>query len=555
MKTRRILSLLLALTMVLTLFTACGEKAPVEEEEDYEEEEITSVSFPLEEPFEIEIMFSGNTDWNTYLPRCSYYQKLVAETNVTVKPVNLGDEPMNALNAKLASGDYGDVIMGGILNDTTVSELAYAGWLLPLEDYLTDAELMPNYVNRGLADVPGAVGVATLPDGHVYSVPRIDNEMVMYMSMPLVINVNWMAQAGLDNVDTIEKFEQYLTYVRDNDVNGNGNPNDEIPLLVGGNSSIHSNSNIQALLQWWDLPTKDSALDSYCTVKDGVVTLVPTTEAYKDAINTLNRWFEEGLIWSECYTANKETFSGRLDSETAIWGAALTRSIPMTREYAKDQLRVVAPPKVEGYDCRLYINPGVLGYKNTFSVTNNCENPEIVMAWLDYMYSEENSVAYLYNLADDEPARYQMVDGKINTEVVAMTEEEYEWITENNPTLAELFGATCYMRTSDMYRNLLPMSDTFAMLWDAYENIYKDYWNDEMWPRPYFTQEASEEVGFLQADIFALINDYEAKWVTGVSDINEDWDTYMAQMEAVNYQRLVELQQEAYDVFLAATAE
>ena len=147
MKFRKILSLLLALLMLATLFVGCGEKASVEEQED--ETELTGeVVFPLEEPHTIDIMFKGSYDFEANLEKSTYYNDLVEKTNVRINPINLGDEPMTTLNAMLSAGNEGDVIFGGVLNDSQLMELAYGGHLLAIEDYIKNPGLMPNYHTR-----------------------------------------------------------------------------------------------------------------------------------------------------------------------------------------------------------------------------------------------------------------------------------------------------------------------------------------------------------------------------------------------------------------------
>jgi len=560
----KLLVLVLALVMVLSVFAGCDTTKPTEpnNESKPNTQETTGnkettppedegITFPLAEPYTIDIMFKGSDDIAGNLAKSTYYKKLCQDTNVFINPIMLGDDPIGSLNAKLVAKEYGHAIYGGILNDTNVGELAYGEWLLPLEGYLTDADLMPNYVNRVLGDVPGVVGFATLPDGHCYAVPRVDNNMVTYLSMPLIVNTNWMEQAGLSDVATIEKFEQYLKYVKENDVNGNDNPNDEIPLLVVGNSKLDSNSNIQALFQWWGMPTKDATNDSYAFVKDGKVELVPVTQGYKDAINTISKWYKEGWLWSECYTTNKETYSARLNSETPIWGAALTRKMPTQHAYANEQLAFVAPPAIEGYEARIYVNPGVFGTKNCFSLTNKCseEDAKIIMAWLDTFYSQEGTLGYIWNMETDETPRYEVKDGKLTW--TTLTVEQDEQLKKDNPAMADILGgAYIYTRTSDMYQNLFPVDATNQALWDTYNNIYKDYWNNEIWPRPTFTEEATEDVAFYQTDVYAIINEYEAKWVTGASDINADWDAYITKMEKAGSKELTKLLQEAYDIYL-----
>ena len=85
----------------------------------------------------------------------------------------------------------------------------------------------------------------------------------------------------------------------------------------------------------------------------------------------------------------------------------------------------------------------------------------------------------------------------------------------------------------------------------AYD-VYKDYLNDEIWPRPYFGSDVSTRLGELRTDIFSLVNQKKADWITGNSDINAEWDAYCASLEKMGVAELVELMQGAYDNYKAA---
>lgn len=549
-KFTRTLAMLLALVMALSVFAACGGENT--EETKGNTVTVEPVSFPLAEPYYIDIMFKGDMDWAD-LEQSTWYKKLCEETNVYINPINLGSEPMTTLNALLNSKKYGEVIFDGVLNDTTLTELAYGGFLLPIEDFLTNEQIMPNYVNRGLANLPQALAVATLPDGHVYSVARIDTLAAAQLESPLHMNADWLAQANMEAPTTLEEFEQALIYFRDHDMNGNGDTTDEIPLLLStsaGNPYAH----VQALLGFWGMPTKDSALDSYCYIENGVVKIVPYTETYKEAIKTIRRWYQEGLIWSECFTSNTESFNSRLNSDTAIWGACPVMSYSTSKEWSEDMITIKYPAP-EGYTPRAYINCGVNGYKNTFTLTNNCENPSVVMAWLDKLYSQEAQAYTYYGLPNDEelgmPNKYDVIDGQYV--FYELTEEESKEWEEKNTSLSKYIGASIYMRTDEDYAcNAVVTAGGMQQRIDSY-NIYKDIINTEIWPRPYYTEEVSNQIGLLRTDVYAIIQQYEVKWITDKdADIDADWEAYKAALKTAGVEDLEKLLQQSYDLYLDA---
>ncbi len=578
MHLRRIVCLVLAVLMLTVAFAGCAKTTTAEESKEQtteptppaatekeeekpaeqtpeQVEDTTGVTFPLAEPYTIKMMFKGNADYDL-LEKNEFYKQLCEETNVYIEWINLGDEPMTTLNAMLAAGTEGDVIFGGVLNDSTLTELAYGGFLLPIEEYITDENIMPNYVTRGLAEVPSAVGNMTLPDGHIYSVARFDSNPAAYLESPLYVNKDWIAQAGLDNVDTIEKFEEYLIYVRDHDMNGDGNPNDEVPMLLA-TSSANPYATIQAMLGWWGMPTKDSALDSYVVVTDGKVELAPTMDAYKEAISTISRWYQEGLIWSELYTANKDSFNARLDNDVACWGATMVQKPTPSTTYYKD-LECVLYPSIEGYTPRAYYNCGFNGYKNTFTLTKKCEKPEVVLAWLDKFYSLQGTRDCLYGPVSTWTEgtaypRYEIdAEGKITE--FSLDKEQAEYNNTNYPTFYSMWGSYIFLRSAEDYNTgAIGINEATQKLRDAY-GLYQDICNKEIWPRPYYTSEDSEQIAFLRTDVFGIITEYEAQWVTGQADINADWDSFQSQLTAAGADQLVQLLQNAYDNYLAANS-
>ncbi len=546
-KFTKLMSLFLAALMLLATLTGCAGS----EDKKKHESNVPEVKFPLEEPYTLRVMVKGVVSQDE-LEKSSYYQKLVQDTNVKLEIIPLGDEPTTTLNAMLSAGTYGDVIIG-VLNDSLLTDLAYGNFLIPIEDYIQDADLMPNYNTRGLPEIPEAINTMTLPNGHIYSVARIDANKAGNLESPLVVNKEWVKKSGAD-LSTIEGFTEYLRYVRDNDMNGDGNANDEVPLLIA-TSAASPYATVQACLGMWGLATKDSALDSYCVVKKGKVSLAPMMDAYKEAISTLSSWYKEGLIWSELYTANKESFNNRLNNLTAPqWGATFgVIHLSSAAPYA-DDLEAIKYPAIKGYQPCAYMNPGYLGYKNTFSVTTNCEHPEIALAWLDQIYSQDGTVGISYGLKSDNdipgftPQYDFKADGSI--EQLTITPEQSEQNKKLCPSLASIFGgAFLYLRAQEDYdAGKIILSKALSKIGEIYK-FYGDDVNQEVWPRPYYTQEVNDEINTVRTDVYNIITQYEAKWVVGQSDINKDWDSYKKQMEDAGAVRLAQLLQSAYDTW------
>ncbi len=145
------------------------------------------------------------------------------------------------LGIELSSGDYADVIAGWTLGDKDLIELGMNDQtFLPLEDLFE--KYAPNIME--VLEKPGVRASMTLPDGHIYSIPYVVAEPEVFY-IPY-INQQWLDRLGLEMPTTPEELKEVLIAFRDNDANGNGDPDDEIPF-----SGDPNNLDISKLAGWW----------------------------------------------------------------------------------------------------------------------------------------------------------------------------------------------------------------------------------------------------------------------------------------------------------------
>ena len=128
------------------------------------------------------------------------------------------------LNLDLNSGDYADVLGGWTLSDSMI--LTYGvqqGVFIPLEDIFKN--YCPN-IER-ILDLPGVREQMTAPDGHIYGIPYVTGDTTVAYSP--WINERWLKNVNKEMPKTTDEFEDVLKAFKDQDANGNGDPNDEIP--------------------------------------------------------------------------------------------------------------------------------------------------------------------------------------------------------------------------------------------------------------------------------------------------------------------------------------
>ncbi len=549
--TVRILASCMVLCMLLSMFGCGGEQEnnpgdtdnPNNTENTSQENEggTESVSFPLEEPVTFTFMIQGteSTSFRDDIENNGLWQELKERTNVNIEFQFLGDTPSEQLTLLLSGGNYGDVLWGGpILSSVEASKYIASGKLVDLTSYINE-ELMPNLC-ADIAENPAIMNMITGYDGKVYTLPKITGLEGNYLESPIWINKAWLDELGLEIPTTLDEFTNVLRAFSTQDPNGNGLP-DEIPYIC---STASTYMHTEALLGMWGIATKDGVNDSYVQVKDGKVTFVPVTEEYKEAIKYLQSLYTEGLMWSECFTANESTLNAKLTSETCVVGC-FTSPTPAETEYQDDYV-CIYPPKVEGYEPCWYYHPGVNGSKNQFFVMDKCQNLPVLMAWVDQLYDLDTALRY--DNGDVGDGRMEMTeDGKY--QVLELDMLTTATLNNEKPALYALMGNSIRSITKSDYETKISLSEREKMLQNNY-SIYQDIITDEIWPRPYYSAAESYNADVYFTDIDYQIRTNRSLWITGRSDIDADWDGFVEKIESLNLEEYLQILQNAYDAYL-----
>ena len=133
------------------------------------------------------------------------------------------------LSLVLASGDYPDIFFG--LNMSSNLELQYGvedQMLLPLNDLIE--EYAPNF-KAAISEFENGMESLKAVDGNIYSLPVLDVCQYAENAAKMWVNQEWLDQLDMETPTTTEEFYQMLKAFKENDMNGNGDPDDELPLV------------------------------------------------------------------------------------------------------------------------------------------------------------------------------------------------------------------------------------------------------------------------------------------------------------------------------------
>ncbi len=464
-----------------------------------------------------------------------------------------GDALTERKNLLLGTNDLPDAFMAAGITDYELTTYGENGSFIALNDYINE-NTMPN-LTAVLEQRPDALAAVTMPDGNIYSLPQItemgfthtDGEIYGIGSVPqfTVINTDWLAQLDMEMPQTIDDLYNVLKAFKENDMNGNGDTTDEIPL-----SFIFPEDNGAWCAGMGTFFAPFGFTDynmNHTAVEDGEVVYQAMREEYKEAIAYYSTWYQEGLIDIEVFTQDATAYIAKGANEEVILGSYVWWEIPeVVGADRADSYGYI--PFLEGADGTLDVNVNAQGTvgRGRFVVTSECDNPELLLQWIDQMYEPTISMQAMYGpigvFFEETPDENGVYVNAAPPE--GMTEGEMKSTYELQGVLAQL---------NEHYGSLYYMEDRAQERLVDLETV----WFPDITDLSYFPTNvvySLEEVDVINdnlEDIKDYTDEMAAKWLTQ-GGIEEDWDTYVAQLESMGIYEVISAQQAAYDRYMDA---
>ena len=197
------------------------------------------------------------------------------------------------------------------------------------------------------------------------------------------------------------------------------------------------------------------------------------------------------------------------------------------------------------------ISAGLSAYRqiqltiNQFVITKDCQNPEAAFKMADWMWSEEGSMAGRMGVEGvdwrkPEPGENVQTQFPDKFDVFFITllktgaTQNSHWVT----------SAPCYLPSR--------IFDGEARNENAPEHLmgrdrYGAYLPDEYVTKLILEGDENEEFAELKATIKPYIDESLARFAVGDLDIEKDWDAYLAELDAMQLDRYIELAQIGFD--------
>ena len=415
---KKLVSLVLALAMLLSMTAALADTVGGMEDGWWKDIEIApSETFHLDEPLTITALGIHFNQYPTEFDGCYYLPTVEKYTNVHLQVDWRTDADWNTQIATALAGGVDSLPYLIRPGSYGVTALANEGAIIPLDDYL---DLIPNIVaavgEDRFADWKSA-------DGHFYTIPTIVN---VPGSQSTAVRKDWLDKLEMDVPTTWEQWKAYWYGVRDNDMNGNGDTTDEIPLVLetGGNGE----RSLHALLNAFGIKASNDG--QFCVLDDGTYTMVYEHPRYREFLTEVQQLYADKIIDQEFatrYLADVyNTMSGDLAGTVFTWAEqCAVHSETLQANGVENGLYLTCAPIAGPYgDQWLQKRLGVGGnWCITEKAAQDGKVEDILKFW-NWMYSDEGVMLYNYGI---EGYTYTMVDGSpvINPEITAAGFNDY----------------------------------------------------------------------------------------------------------------------------------
>ncbi len=424
----------------------------------------------------------------------------------------------------LASGKMPDIIVGDMaFGDADI--MNNLSLFRPLDDYID--QYMPN-LKAAMAEMPDLKKLSTFPDGKVYSLPaRLPSRP--YSSIQPVINKAWLDKLGLKEPETLDDLYKVLKAFKEQDPNDNG-VLDEIPY----SDTKDVDMNLFAPFGITDIR------NNHMMLKDGKLEYIPTSDAYKAGIAWVNKLYSEGLIDKETFTQDNTMLTAkRQNPDAALVGFSYQWTPDAVFGPWSKQYVTIAP--ISGPDGKKYQvgDPNGLSFRrNELLITTACKYPEIAARWADQFYTGEASIQNFWgaigtSISKNDDGTYSLMDPPEGTSADA-------WYWDSS---LRDFGPKYVSPEFEKKIKLDPATGDGLKL--QLDNLGKDYVT-QPFPDVMYTVEEYEEMPTLTTDIESYIKSTRAKWITQ-GGIDEEWDSYVKQLNDMGLQKLIKIYSDAYD--------
>ena len=489
----------------------------------------------------------GTYDWSDTIQ----FQELEKRLGIKIDTEGVYDTDAWASKKSLlfASDELPDLLLNTEMEMAEVNRYGKDGYLLDFSQYL---DVMPNFV-KYMEDYPEWASYITTENGEIFGITMLSTRSVYTLNNFQIINNQWLQNLGLNQPESLDDFYNVLKAFKEQDANLNGDPDDEIPLVMHTDSSYMRNI-------LWGHGIYATSNNFIMQVDDnGQVYLADVTDNYREFLKYMNKLYSEELINVDMFTILQEECKalaeegragaisdyGSLISKTAAEPDDWYFQVGFTGELNEDKIFVVKSR---------------VSKKVAMVASAETDYPEEIAKLVDYYFTDEGIVAAAngyegvsFDWSEVAPGA-KLADHSNYSEGYA-TNNEYQFKKVVSGTMQFLqsnFG-TLYGYLEGLSEEEL-MTEESVRDYNIWPAIIVAFQDSDLkvvngYPPIVYTDVESTAREASATDIKNYCKAASAQFITGEEDINSDdaWNAYVKQIEDMGLETLLKIEQMAYD--------
>ena len=285
---------------------------------------------------------------------------------------------------------------------------------------------------------------------------------------------------------------------------------------------------------------------------DGKIQPGALTDNYRDYLKKLHEYYQKGYISVDFVTYNESDTKPPQDVIFNDMGGIFNEDVASIAGYLKNtntpgfDLQPMGQIRLNEGD---RLDTGFIGVKAAdkypLSISTQCSDPKLAIQYMDYLFSEEGHMLANYGI---EGETYTMENGEPKfTDLILNNPQGFDWqlcqslyINPGFPCLTDL--SVQEMTYTDAQKAAVP---TWVEAYDSSDETMPN----ERWLS--YTTEESQHKADLQSDIETYQTEMRLKFITGQLDIDAEWDNYCTALEGMGIHTMEEINQAAVDRYLA----
>ena len=511
-------------TLLITLYSSASIAAETGSS-------INGSTLVTSEPITLDIHFHFHERRNVYDNNWPVEKRAAELTgislnNITPKDSDKGNE---AFNLMMANGEWPDIVGGTALRDK-FNQFGPSGYFLPLNELI---EEHAPYIHSFVQNNPDLIKSISAPDGNLYYIPYIPDGK---FGRAYFIRTDWLDTLGLDVPETVNELHSVLTAFLNNDPNGNGEK-DEIPFFA------RDFEEMVRLVTLWDARTSgsDSWHDFY--ISDNTVLHGYIEENYRNGINHLAQWYQEGLIDKNITDLTNrggdirmEMLSNNLGGMTHDWFASTASfNDKLSADIDGFSFKPFAPPQsISGRRMEEHRRTSVK--PDGWAITKSNKAVIETIKYFDFWFSPEGKRLANFGIEGDE---YNLIDGK-----PVFTEDVLHGEIPVNTRLWSV-GAQVPRGFPQDYAYERQWTNKIAL--DGIDLYEKGNYLVEPFFGVTLSTDEKETVDFYWNTLLAYMLERQEEWIRGIRDVNKDWDSYLLQLQKLGMNKVMKVMQTAYN--------